>query len=56
MNSYQETPIPFDNVQNASSKKPYRQPVLEMYGDLRDLTMGVSMGVGDSLSPATKKP
>ena len=56
MNSYQETPIPFDNVQNASSKKPYRQPVLEIYGDLRDLTMGASKGNGDSVNVMGKKP
>jgi hypothetical protein len=39
------------------TKKLYRAPVLEQYGDLRDLTMGLSKpGAGDSRNPMHKKP
>ena len=34
-NQTQPTPQP------GPTKKPYRVPVLEQYGDLRDLTMGI---------------
>ncbi len=38
-----------------SSRKPYAPPVLEMYGDVRDLTLGgTAMGTLDSINTKTK--
>jgi len=49
MSSHAETPV------RSEPKKPYVSPVLEQYGDLRDLTMGGSPGRSDSGSANTKK-
>jgi len=35
-------------------RKPYARPVLESLGDIRDLTMGGSAGVGESGGRKTK--
>jgi hypothetical protein len=35
------------------SRKPYSAPVLEIYGDVRDLTLGGTKGSGDSISPSS---
>lgn len=32
-------------------KKPYTPPQLAVFGDVRDVTMGVSPGVGESGNP-----
>lgn len=32
-------------------KKPYSPPLLAVFGDVRDVTMGVSPGVGESGNP-----
>ncbi len=37
-------------------KKPYRSPELVACGDVRDVTMGGSPGVGDSGNGALEKP
>ncbi|MDX1999010.1 MAG: lasso RiPP family leader peptide-containing protein [Thermoanaerobaculia bacterium] len=34
-----------------STKKPYSPPQLAVFGDVRDVTMGVSPGVGESGNP-----
>jgi hypothetical protein len=39
-------------AQSTSRKRPYHTPSLTVFGDLRDLTMGVSAGVGESGNPA----
>jgi hypothetical protein len=39
-------------VEGTSKKRPYHSPALTVFGDLRDLTMGVSAGVGESGNPA----
>jgi hypothetical protein len=36
--------------------RPYSPPRLEVLGDVRDLTLGGSPGVGDSGNPLTRKP
>ncbi len=38
------------------ARRPYTPPVLEEYGDVRDLTLGGSPGAGDSTSMKTKLP
>jgi hypothetical protein len=35
-------------------RKPYRKPRLESLGDLRSLTLGGSIGIGESGSPPRK--
>jgi hypothetical protein len=41
----------------AAERKPYHTPLLEDYGDLRDLTLGGSpLGSGDSGDAGTKWP
>lgn len=42
--------------QDGRVKKPYRKPQLEVWGDLRDLTLGPSPGVGESGQPGLFKP
>ncbi len=37
-------------------RKPYSPPKLEEYGDVRELTLGPSKGVGDSTNPLTRAP
>lgn len=37
-------------------RKPYRPPELMVCGDVRDVTMGGSPGVGDSGNGALEKP
>lgn len=37
-------------------RRPYTPPVLEEYGDVRDLTLGGSPGAGDSTSMTIKLP
>ena len=36
-------------------RRPYAKPVLEVLGDIRDLTMGVSMGMNESGMGSTFK-
>ncbi len=36
-------------------RKPYHRPKLTLWGDLRDLTMGPSPGIGESGNPALFK-
>ena len=36
-------------------RRPYAKPVLESLGDFRDLTMAVSMGMGESGMVFTRK-
>ena len=39
------------------TRKPYSKPVLEALGDIRDVTMGGSLGAGESgMGGKTKKP
>lgn len=40
----------------ASPRKPYRRPRLVLWGDLRDVTLGPSPGVGESGTPGMFKP
>lgn len=35
--------------------RPYETPRLEVFGDVRDLTLGNSPGVGESTANGTKK-
>lgn len=37
-------------------KRPYKQPELTNLGDIRDVTMGGSIGVGDSGNGGTEEP
>lgn len=48
-----------DNKQNkvpSKDKKQYVKPVLKPLGDIRDVTMGGSLGVGDSGNAGIEKP
>ena len=36
-------------------KRPYSAPHLICFGDIKQATMGASIGVGDSLDPFTRK-
>jgi len=38
------------------NRKTYRRPRLTVYGDLRTLTLGGSLGVGDSGNAFTEQP
>lgn len=48
-----ESPVGPDG--KARPKKPYRRPQLLLWGDLRDLTLGPSPGIGESGNPALFK-
>ena len=37
-------------------RKPYSRPVLEPLGDIRDVTLAGSLGMGESGMMATRKP
>jgi hypothetical protein len=37
-------------------RKPYHKPTLQSYGELRDITLGGSPGVGDSINPTMELP
>ncbi|GEM_PF-2348955 len=43
-------------VSSDAHKKPYVPPSLQPCGDVRDVTMGGSPGVGDSGNGALEKP
>lgn len=44
------------NVQaSTTTRKRYRKPNLETLGDLRGLTLGGSLGTGESTNPTTRK-
>ncbi len=36
-------------------QRPYAPPLLEVLGDVRELTLGPSGGTGDSINPATRQ-
>jgi len=44
------------SVAPSKTKKPYQKPSLHACGDVRDVTMGGSPGVGDSGNGALEKP
>lgn len=44
-----------DGAPSAAGRQPYQPPRLVPLGDLRDLTLGASPGVGDSGSATTFK-
>ena len=37
-----------DDLELQTTRRPYRSPVFENLGDIRDITMGGSQGVGES--------
>lgn len=39
-----------------AGRRPYLPPRLEVLGDLRDLTMGPSPGIGDSAGSQNRQP
>ncbi len=39
-----------------SAREPYAPPRLTPLGDVREVTLGGSVGVGDSVNPGTRKP
>ncbi len=41
---------------NDKNKKQYTKPVLKPLGDIRDVTMGGSPGIGDSGNAGAEKP
>jgi hypothetical protein len=51
-----------EEIRKDSSDRPprkrrvYSPPRLEVLGDIRDLTLGPSPGVGDSINPGNRKP
>ena len=38
------------------AKKPYNRPFLAKYGDVRDLTLGTTAGLGESGNPTLYRP
>jgi hypothetical protein len=44
--------IVFPAADNAGKKKPYQSPELIALGDIRDITLGPSPGLGESGNPA----
>jgi hypothetical protein len=47
---------PEDTSKLVEKKKVYTPPILEVLGDVRDITLGGSPGRGDSGSATTKFP
>ena len=43
-------------VSPSPTKKPYFRPVLAVYGDVRDLTLGATGDIGESGNPTTHRP
>lgn len=41
---------------DAAARLPYETPVLILHGDVRDLTMGGTTGVGDSGNTGVEEP
>ena len=37
-----------ENPLQGAQHKPYQKPVLVVYGDVRDVTLGPSLGIGES--------
>ena len=44
------------NISKEKKKKQYTKPVLKPLGDIRDVTMGGSPGIGDSGNAGAEKP
>ena len=48
---------PLENKKTLLGKAPYRTPVLKVYGDIRDVTLGGTPGMGESgMNVGVKKP
>jgi hypothetical protein len=47
---------PFQPTDCSPDRRPYRSPRLERLGDLRNLTLGGSPGMGDSANSAIEAP
>lgn len=41
---------------SARSRRPYAKPKITMFGDIRDVTLGMTPGIGDSGNPALFRP
>jgi hypothetical protein len=48
-------PVPHAAAPSAERRAPYAAPRIEPLGDLRELTLGGSPGVGDSGAATTQK-
>ena len=42
--------------QGPTPREPYVRPKLTPFGDVREVTLGGSPGVGDSINPGTRHP
>ena len=42
------------NPLQGAQHKPYQKPVLVVYGDVRDVTLGPSLGIGESGNAGTR--
>jgi hypothetical protein len=51
VNEEQPVPAEAEPKAPAAAKKTYSPPRLAVFGDVRDVTMGVSPGVGESGNP-----
>ena len=56
MDSQPVSPTLAATTREALPKKPYHRPQLTLWGDLRDITLGPSPGVGESGTPGMFKP
>lgn len=46
-NQYHQQQVVALTPDSPNAKKPYTQPRLELYGDLRDVTLAASSGLGE---------
>ncbi|RME49483.1 MAG: lasso RiPP family leader peptide-containing protein [Deltaproteobacteria bacterium] len=56
MKKQKATPKRNEKRRNAPARRIYRKPQLRVLGDIRDLTLGVSPGTGDSNDPLNFQP
>jgi hypothetical protein len=58
MEAHMEPTIRNETLESSQApvRRPYTPPILEEYGDVRDLTLGGSPGAGDSTSMNVKLP
>ena len=51
-----KNPAPDTTATTGRRRKPYQKPRLIHHGDVRDVTMGPTPGIGESGNPTTFRP
>jgi len=55
MEDEQREGLEIEHIQEPAAKRRYETPRLEVFGDVRDLTLGRSTGVGESTGSGLRK-